>query len=466
MVLLHRVRIYGLSLLLVAVVTVCALPFRGSLTLANFTIAYLLLVLLIAIRGGTGPAFVSAFACFMCINFFLVNPVYSLSVADPRELLDLLVFLLVAVIAGRLGAYAREQTQEARQRATEQEILYHLTRSFIQQTTKEGIFQALTGVLREDLSAREAHVLPFASEKSTQDNNTTHYLLLQGGERIFGTLRVVFDTSPTKPQIRLLNSCASSAALALQRIDLSELARKSQEFEEADKLKTAILHAVSHDLRTPITIIKTSAGNLRRWHDQLSAEERIAVTETIETEVDQLNKLVENLLDMSRLKAGALTLNCELNSLEEVAGDVAARMWQLTKQERIRIAFPEDMPLVSFDYGLMLQAVTNIVDNSLRYEPPESQVEIRGQAERDGIVLKIVNHGATISAEVKEHIMEPFYHGNEGRTGLGLPIAKGIVEAHQGQLWVENTPGGGATFVIILPATVEQRNETEDTGRR
>ena len=459
---LQRFRVYSVALLSVIVLTICVLPLREVLTLANFTMIYFLLVLIIAIRSGIGPAFVTAFVSFMCINFFLVPPFYSLWVADPREVIDLCIFLIVAALAGRLGADARQKTQEAQRRGHEQEILYRLTRAFNQLTGNEGVYEALTKALKEDLGATQADILPNASE-ATASHNAVHLLLL-GKDPIYGTVRVAFDTPLTYAQLELLNTCVSQAAMALQRIDLTERASRSQKYEEADKLKTAILHAVSHDLRTPITIIKTSASNLQRLHDQLTVEEKLIIAETIENEIDQLDKLVGNLLDMSRLQAGALMLNCQLNSLEEIAGDVAVRIWQLTQQERIKLVFPEDMLLVKFDYGLLLQAVTNLVDNSLRYEPPDQQVEIRGVRHDKEVLLKVINHGETISSDVKAHMMDPFYHSKEGHTGLGLPIAKGIVEAHGGQLSVEDTPGSGATFVIVLPLSEGYSHETQNFG--
>jgi two-component system sensor histidine kinase KdpD len=446
------VRRLGLALLGVAAVTLCAVLLRDTLTLANFTMGYLLLVVIVATRADTMLAFVTAFASFMCINFFLVPPYYSLLVADPREVIDLAAFFIVAIIAGRLGVAARQQAEQAVQRTREQEILYRLTRAFNQLTQPEGVYEALTTALREDLSAKHAHILPYADD-TIGEESTVHYLLLQSGDgsAIYGTVRVAAATAFTKTEMQLLQTCVSQAAIALQRIDLTERASKSRQFEEADKLKTAILHAVSHDLRTPITIIKTSASNLRQFRDQLSAEEETEIAITIEQEVDQLDMLVGHLLDMSRLNAGALRLNCQPNSLEEVAGDVAARVWQRTRQERIKMVFAEYMPLVELDYGLILQAISNLIDNSLRYEPATSQIEICGQVDDERAVVRVVNHGETISAEVKAHMMEPFYHGREGRTGLGLPIARGIIEAHRGRLTVEDTPGGGATFVVELP---------------
>jgi two-component system sensor histidine kinase KdpD len=365
------------------------------------------------------------------------------------------IFFVVAVLAGQLGARARQQAYEARQKAYEQEILYRLTRSFNQLTTSEGVYQALISVMKQDLKARQAYILPYESLFISEDQ-IVHYLLLQIGETIYATLCVAFESALPPSQVRLMNTCTSQAAMALQRIDLTERARKSQEFEEADRLKTAILHAVSHDLRTPITIIKSSASNLSLLASKLSPTEQVELAQTIETEADQLDKLVGNLLDMSRLQAGAVNLNRDLNSLEEVAGDVAARAWQLSGLERITISFPDEMPLVHFDYGLMLQALTNLVDNALRYEPPDQKIEINGKLNDNEVQLRVVNHGQTISPDEREHIMQPFYRGKEGHIGLGLPITRGIVEAHQGRLWLEDTPGGGATFVIALPcATVE-----------
>jgi two-component system sensor histidine kinase KdpD len=281
------------------------------------------------------------------------------------------------------------------------------------------------------------------------------YLLLRTDATVYGTLCVAFDHPLTGVQLRLLETCTNQAAMALHRIDLIERARRSRAFEEADKLKTALLHAVSHDLRTPITIIKTSAHNLRTLHDSLPADEQAEMLETVESEADELDQLVGNLLDLSRLRAGALTLNAQLNDLEEVAGDVAARVFQRTGLERITLLFPENMPLVPFDYGLILQTLTNLVENALRYEPPNSRIEVRGTASGTAsgteARLAVANHGPNISPQERSQIMEPFYTGKDGHIGLGLPIAKGIIEAHGGKLWVDDTPGGGATFTFSLP---------------
>jgi two-component system, OmpR family, sensor histidine kinase KdpD len=441
-------RFYTEALLIIAAMTFAGTLLRNTLTLSNYTMFYLLTVLVIAIQYGTGPALAATFASFICINYFLVQPLYTLAVSDPRELLDLLVFMIVVVISSQLGARVQQKAQEAQQYAHEQEILYRLTRSFNQLTTDAGVYHALINAAQIDLGARQADVR--SSTASTSAAQGLYSVLIQARDHIYGTLQVTFDNVLTAAQFNLLNTCVFQAAQALERIDLTARANKSQQFEEADKLKTAILRAISHDLRTPITIIKTSANNLQRLQNKLTPQESLEISQTIEHEADQLDRLVGNLLDMSRLQAGALSLNCHLNSLEEMIGDAVARVWELTRQKRIALIF-DDLPLLHFDYGLMLQAVSNLIDNALRYEPPNRQIEIRGELEGAEARMKIINHGESIPDDLKDHIMEPFYRGKHGRTGLGLPIAKGIIEAHQGRLWVEDTPDEGATFIIALP---------------
>lgn len=476
---------YLLSLLLLAPVTLFLWLLRDALTLENFSLIYILIILVIAVWMGTGPALVAAFASFFGLNFFLIRPYYTLAVEDPRDLLDLFIFLLVALIASQVAAYARRQAEAARRRAAEQELLYGLSSGLNQLASADDVIRELYRVLREALGVEEVSLVPERSEKRPAGTGhgrsaATSYVLLSAGENVYGTLRVVFPLPPSGSQSRLLMACTVQTAMALQRIELASRAQRSQALEEVDRLKTALLHAASHDLRTPITIIKTSASNLQGLNERLSPAERLEMAQTIEEEADYLNKLVGNLLDMSRLQAGALVLHQEWNALGEIAADAAARAWQLYEAERVRLEFPGEMPVVYCDYALLLRALSNIVENTLRFEPPDSQVVIRGEVAEDPegraeARLVIVNHGVTIPDEEKTLIMEPFYrergapggkddeaHGRDAHVGLGLAIASGIVETHQGRIWVEDTPGGGATFVIALPLdAVEQANDAD-----
>ncbi|MBI5931736.1 MAG: DUF4118 domain-containing protein [Chloroflexi bacterium] len=458
---LPSIRQYVIVITLVMSTTFGLFFLREVLTLANFSLIYLLVVLLIAARAGTRPSLLAAVLCFLSFNFFLIKPYYTFLVSDSRELLDLIVFLLVAFLVGQLASNARQQAKNARQRADEKEVLHKLASMFNQLSTREGIYDALQNVLSEELHTRHVHILPYASVVMLTDQ-TVCYLVLGQGEHVYGTLCVAFDEPPDETKLSLLNTSAIQARMALERIELTEKLSRSQTIEEADRLKTALLHAVSHDLRTPITIIKTSASSLMSLRQQLDVEQQNEMLAVIESEADELNRMVGNLLDMSRLQAGALYLHLELNSLEEVIGDVAARMYQLHKAERLSISFPDDMPLVKFDYGLILQAVTNLVENALRYEPAESKIEIvttLATANNEARIA-VINHGPTIVSEVRQHLFEPFYHGVEGNIGLGLAITKGIIEAHQGRITVEDTPGGGATFTFTLSLSKESAEIT------
>lgn len=436
---------------LVILVTLPLWRIRDALTLANFSLIYLLLTLIIAIWLGTVPSLIAAFVSFFCFNFFLIRPYYTLTVEDPRELLDLFIFLLVALITGQLAAYARRQAEVARHRAREQNILYELSSAFNRLNEREDIYRTLQNVIRENLPVASCTVMASRETIPPEGNQTTIYLLIGLNEQVYGTLRANFSAPPAEAQRRFLMACVVQAAMALQRIELAEDVQRSRALEEADRLKTTLLHAVSHDLRTPITIIKTAVSNLQSLREQTLPAERQEMIQVIKQEADTLNQLVGNLLDMSRLEAGALKLYEGWTAVSEIADDIAAQAWQRYQAIRIHLDFPDDMPLLRCDQGLMLQALSNIADNALRYEPPESQVEIRGEFDEEEVRLVVVNHGPTIPPEEKGHIMEPFYRSGDGHIGLGLAISRGIVAAHHGRIWIEDTPGGGATFVLAVP---------------
>ncbi len=447
---------YLLALLLVGGLSLLLWRVNERMTLANTSLLYMLLTLIAAVWLGTGPSVLAAVAGFLAINFLFVQPYYTLKVADSGELLDLFLFLAAALIAGRLAAYARRQAEAAGLNAEQQEILYGLTSALNPLTEPGAIRNELRRVALDRLGAETIDFLPARPAARPDDAGSVVFVLLEAGEAVYGTMRATFAQPLDASRHRLLLACAGQAALALQRVDLTGQAERGRALAEADRLKTAILHAVSHDLRTPITIIKTSAANLDELGDRLPAEEQRDLTRAIEAQADELDRLVGNLLDLSRLQAGAVALNEEWNSLEELAGDVAARAFATHKTERIALDFPDDLPLVRFDYGLMRQALGNIVENALRHEPESRRVLIRGRALADAARFEIVNHGPTIAAADRDRVMEPFYQSRDGRSqqggvGLGLAIARGIVEAHHGELRVEDTPGGGATFVLTLP---------------
>ena len=451
----QQAAVYIKAVGLVTLTTLGLWALRDRLTPANASLVYMLATLIVAVWLGTYPAILAAVLSFFGFNFFLLQPYYTLAVEDPRELLDLLIFLAAGLMAGRLAGYAREQADTSRQVSAEQVVLYRLTSTLNQLNDCTAILDELRRVAIEEIGAVQLDILPEEDGRSLPGGPAL-YLLLNAGDAIYGTARATFPAEATPAQRRLLTACVVQSAIALQRIELAEQARRSDALGEADALKTALLRAVSHDLRTPITIIKTSAAHLHEFGPDLPAPQQRELAQTIESEADRLNRLVGNLLDMSRLQAGALVLNTEWNSLEEIAGDVAAQTYNSLGQERLRLNFPDDLPLLRCDYDLMVQALGNIVENAVRYEPHGRRAILAGRAAGDTLELAVINHGASIPDEVKARVMEPFFQSADGgsvvgRVGLGLAIARGIIEAHHGRLTIHDTPGGGATFVIHLP---------------
>lgn len=453
-----RLQRYLLAILIMLALTAVLWPLRDLVIVSNFSLIYTLAILIIAISLGTGESILAVAISFLIFDYLLLTPRYTFGVDDPSEVVDLIIFILMALIAGQLAAYARKQAASAQRNADEQQILFRLSSSFNQLTERDEIFSTLKQVVETAIPAHGVSVHFDVDTGSLDVDPMSYDYAIQAGSHRYGILRVTFKLPPTESQFRLLQACTSQAATAIQRIDLAERAQRNLAIEEADRLKTALLHAVSHDFRTPISIIKTSANLLETRAHHLTDGDKAEMIHAIGTEVDQLDKLIGNLLDLSRLRAGAMPLRKDWNSLGEVAGDAAVHFYRMHRNERLRLDFPNDLPLIRFDHGLLLQALRNIIENALRFEPESTQVTIRGFSRDDEVGMAIIGHGPRIQDQEKELIMKPFYRIGEKHEqdadrhiGLGLAISKGIVEAHHGRLWVEDTPGTGATFVVTLP---------------
>lgn len=453
---------YLLALLIMLGVTALLWPLHDILVLANFSLLYTLAVLVIAISLGTGPSLLAVAISFFIFDYYLLTPRYTFGFVNAGEVVDLIIFLLVAVITGQLAAYARKQAATARRNAERQNLLYRLSSTFNQVTTRVEIYEALKEIVEEAVPASSATIVPNTTVAVPPARGLTYDYGLKLGSQQYGILRVIFPTPPSEEHFRLLQACTSQAAVALQRIELAGRAQRTAALEEADRLKTALLHAVSHDLRTPITIMKTSANMLEALGTRLTEDEKAEMIRAIGEEADQLDALVGNLLDLSRLRAGAMPIRKDWNALAEVAGDVAVRTYRRHGEERIKLEGLDELPLTRFDHGLLLQALSNITGNAMRYEPHGSCVQIRRFVSDGEVGMAVIGHGQTIPDDEKSQIMEAFYRVEAAQSGvstreagrhvgLGLAISKGIIEAHGGRLWVEDTPGGGATFVMTIP---------------
>jgi len=251
-----------------------------------------------------------------------------------------------------------------------------------------------------------------------------------------------------------------------ERARLVEESNRVRLLEEVDRLRAALIGSVSHDLRTPLASIKASISDLADPGLDLSDEDRATLLRTTEEETDRLTRLVANLLDMSRIQAGALVPHRSATPLDELIGAVAGRLAPSFRDHHLAVEVAEGLPLADVDYLLVEQALTNVLENAARYTPPGTVVTVRARAVAgpgpggEEVEVAVVDHGPGVAEEERDRIFDEFYRPRaEGRgpvgTGMGLAIVKGIVEAHGGRIWVDETPGGGATFALRLPVAPE-----------
>jgi two-component system sensor histidine kinase KdpD len=480
-----------------------------QVNLANVSMLYLLAVMATAVAFGRGPAIFASVSSFFVFDWFFVEPLYELTVADPAEWVSLLIFLLTATVTGQLAADQRQRAREAREREREAVVLYDVVRllgepdldqmlgavaeRLRQELQLEGLAVELwqptgettrytAGDVRAIASARggssAARVLHGRPSAATDEHATpgrwvrivhptrgaaarddVHLVPINVGDRRVGALLLVnpsghFDAADD----RLVSAAAAQIGLALERARLRKEATDTEVLRRTDELRRALLNAVSHDLRTPLATIMASAGSLRQQDVEWTEEDRQAFLKAIEDEVQHLNRLVGNLLDLSRIEAGTLQPNKSWQDLESLIDDVVARLRHVTRSHRLRIEVAPDLPPVLLDPVEIGEVVYNLVENASKYAPPDTEIAL--QAKRDGSVLSVSvsDRGPGIPAASVPHLFDPFYRVIDGRPlpkglGLGLAIVKGLVEAHGGRVWAENRAGGGARFTFTLPLT-------------
>jgi two-component system sensor histidine kinase KdpD len=278
------------------------------------------------------------------------------------------------------------------------------------------------------------------------------------GERRLGTLHVhaaqAADFDPAED--RLLSAAAAQIGLAVERDRLRKEATHAEILRRTDQLRTALLNAVSHDLRTPLAAIMASAGSLRQQDVRWSDEERQAFAQAIEEEAAHLNRLVGNLLDLSRIQAGSLRPEMSWYDLATLVEDVLERLRPVTSRHQVRSSIPEELPPVWLDPVEIGEVLYNLVDNAAKYAPPGSEIDVEVTQPPGAVRLAVMDRGPGIPAEALPQLFDPFYQVLDGQArpkglGLGLAVVKGLVEAHGGRVWAENRPGGGASFIIMLP---------------
>ncbi len=427
-------------------------PLRPTLSLPSDLLLFMLTVVLIAVVGGVLPAVVAAIAASLLLNYWFTPPYHTLTIDARDHLLALAVFVAVAVTVSITVEVAARRRVEAARSGAEADTMSRLVASPLAEQSLPGVLEAV----RDTFGMTSVALLhpagggwaPIATVGAARDwSNGRGEIVseIDSGLRLVASGQAVFAEDR-----RVLAAYAATAARAMQTQRLSEEAAKARELALVDQLRATLLAAVGHDLRTPLTGLKAAVSSLRQRDVTWSAAEAEELLATVEESADRLAAVVANLLDMSRLQAGALSVDVRPVALEEVVP--AALLTVPAGQVRLELA--DTLPLVLADPGLLERAVANLVANALRYSPRHEPVSVVATAAGSAVRLEIIDHGSGVPTEARSRMFTPFQRLGDrtpGGVGLGLAIARGFTEAMGGTLQPSTTPGGGLTMTITLP---------------
>lgn len=477
------------------VVTVCTLTgwaaFR-HLSVTDIAMVYLLGTVVVSSRSGRGPALAGVVTSIALFDFFFVPPYLTFAVSDLQFVSTFGVMLLISLVISGLTVRVREQARFARERESRTAALYAMSRelttvrdrSQLADVSRREIgisFGAAVQLLLPDQSGhlappdeqtpaypfddRERGVAQWVFQRNqfaglgtdTLPAATGLYLPLRVSDRVVGVLGVV----PADPrrfqepaQRELLEAFADQLALALERMTLEQQTRQNQVEIEAERLRTALLSSLSHDLRTPLASITGAASSLLQ--DRFMRDEvRRDLLQTILEEAQRMNRLIGNLLDMIRVETQTLVVQKEWQPLEEPIGVALIRLDDLLQGRDVQVQLPPDLPLLPLDGLLIEEVLINLLENAAKYTPAGSPITISARTEDQAVTVDVADRGPGLPPGEESRIFEKFYRSVGSApgpgVGLGLTICRGIIQAHGGKIWAENRPGGGAVFRFTLP---------------
>jgi two-component system sensor histidine kinase KdpD len=471
----------------------------------NTDLVFLTAIVIIAVRFGLWPSLLASVVSALCYNFFFTEPYYTFSIADPRNVIAIVFFTIVAIVVSNVAARARTLAVTALARARTTESLYAFSRKLAGVGTLDDVLWATAYQTALMLKVRVVLLLPengsiavkagyppednlddadLAAAKWAWDHNRPAGRgadTLPGAKRLFLPMRTsrgaigVFGIDSDKPgplltpdQRRLLDALMDQAAVAIERVHLGEDLDEAERRVEADRLRSALLTSISHDLKTPLAAIIGAAGTLKGYAQELDDRDKIELISTITEESERLNRFIANLLDMTRLETGSIKPNTARHDVGEIVGSALERASKILAQHRVEIDIASSLPMLELDPVLFEQALFNLLDNAAKYAPAASTVAIQGWQEENTVKLEIADEGSGIPQEELEHIFDKFHRAQKGDqvragTGLGLAISRGFVEAMGGSIIAANRQDRtGAVFTITLP--VPEQTERLDTA--
>ncbi|HEY8276222.1 MAG TPA: sensor histidine kinase KdpD [Methyloceanibacter sp.] len=471
----------------------------------NTDLVFLTAIVIVAVRFGLWPSLLASVVSALCYNFFFTEPYYTFSIADPRNVIAIVFFTIVAIVVSNVAARARTLAVTSMARARTTESLYAFSRKLAGVGTLDDVLWATAYQTALMLKVRVVLLLPengsiavmagyppedmldeadLAAAKWAWDHNRAAGRgadTLPGAKRLFLPMRtsrgpigvVGIDSDKAGPlltpdQRRLLDALMDQAAVAIERVHLGEDLDEAERRVEADRLRSALLTSISHDLKTPLAAIIGAAGTLKGYAQELDDRGRIELISTITEESERLNRFIANLLDMTKLETGSIKPNTARHDVAEIVGSALERASKILAQHRVEIDIAPNLPMLELDPVLFEQALFNLLDNAAKYAPPGSIVTIEGWQDGNEVKLEVTDEGSGIPPDELEQIFDKFHRVQKGDqvragTGLGLAISRGFVEAMGGSLIAANrSDRPGAIFTITLP--VPKPTERLDTA--
>jgi two-component system, OmpR family, sensor histidine kinase KdpD len=437
----------------VVAATLVIAALQGLTSAADLGSVYLLAVLAVAIGRGELAALATAVLGVLTFNFFYIAPRHQLAIAHSQDLVQLIVLLIAAVVVGRLAAVARQRAAEAESRARiaaarerEAKLLAEVASAILAGHSVESQLHNIGSRVATATGASHARVTlePVPSPGSDEIS------VALGARARRAWLYVAGDSTWTADELeRLSDPFGRLIDVAVERDQVAHRAAEADAAQRADVARTAILHAISHDLRSPLTAITTAGSALRG--SGVTEAERAELIDVIGTEGVRLAKLVDDLLDLSRIEAGAVAPQRDWCDLHDV---VASAVAQLAADHPIEFALPEDLPLVRADAAQLERVFSNLIENAIKFSPTDSPVRISGAVAPSLVTVRVTDQGRGIGKQERSHVFEPFFRGRGALgagSGLGLAISRGFVEANGGRIVLQTGSGRGTSFAVSFP---------------
>jgi len=472
------------------------LPFRASLSIAIPALVFVLPAVVGVVIGGFWVGVVGAGVGFLIYDWFFLPPFDTLTVRSAQNWIALGVYIAVVLIVAQVVAQLRAAREEALRRQVDSERLYELSQALIGDLpvaqllthiadSVQGAFDPRWTALvvprggHDDPVPGETLEVAAASGQPLSEADVRTLVSTQSQPLAIGLVGDTDDRAPRRLSVALavnerpvgmlvlqdvvlkgrdrslLGTFANQSALAIDRAQLREQALRAQLLEEIDRWRGALMGAASHDLRTPLAAVKTAVSSLRQAGTQLSAQDRAELLALIEQQSDRLARLVTNLLDMTRIEAGALEIRPTPIPVDELVDEALGSLGGIVGRERVRVNAPVDLPMLRIDHVLVSQVLANLLDNAERVSPPGSMIQVMARVAPgagDRIEIAVADQGPGIALSERERVFEMFsQNGRGGRAGLGLAIAKAFVEAHGGLIWIDPNVDLGARIVFTVP---------------